>query len=74
VDKDSPALKAGLKVGDVIVNVDGREILVAASFQRMIAEASPGETVSLNIRRGTESMSVKIKLGQAKRRRARGVE
>jgi len=67
VDKDSPALKAGLKVGDVILEVDGREILVAASFQRMIAEASPGETVSLNIRRGSKSMSVNVKLGAAKK-------
>src|SRR4029078_10849523 len=36
IDKDSPAFKAGLKVGDVVVKVDGRDILVAASFRRMI--------------------------------------
>ena len=66
IEKESPASKAGLKVGDVVLKVDGREILVAASFQRMIAEYAPGESVSLNIRRGTKSMSLNVKLGAAK--------
>jgi len=66
IEKDTPAFKAGLKVGDVILKVDGREILVAASFRRMIAEYSPGDSVNLNIRRGTKLMSLNVKLGAAK--------
>jgi serine protease Do len=74
IEKDSPASKAGLKVGDVILKVDGREILVAASFRRMIAEHSPGDSVSLSIRRGTKAMSLNVKLGAAKQTEEPGDE
>ena len=32
VDENSPASKAGLKVGDLVVKVDGREVKLYASF------------------------------------------
>ncbi len=67
VAKEGPAFKAGLKVGDVVVEVEGRQILAAASFQRLIRESGPGETVNINIRRGTNALSLNVKLGAAKK-------
>jgi serine protease Do len=62
VDENSPAARAGLKVGDVVLRVNGREIRVAAAFRRWVDEAQPGETLNLEIKRGEEVLSVKVKL------------
>jgi len=62
VDEDSPASKAGLKVGDVVLKVDGREVKVYASFLRWVTEAEPGETLSLEIKRGDQLLSLEVKV------------
>jgi serine protease Do len=62
VDEDGPAAKAGLKVGDLVVKVDGREVPVYASFLRWLAEAEPGETLNLEVRRGDKQLSLEVKL------------
>jgi serine protease Do len=62
VDEDSPASRAGLKVGDVVLKVNGREIKVSAAFRRWVDEAKPGETLNLEIKRGQEVLSVKVKV------------
>ena len=62
VDPKSPAAKAGLKAGDIILKVNQREIKAAASFRRWIAEAEPGETLSLEIKRGAKTLSLKLNI------------
>jgi len=62
VDERSPAFEAGLKVGDFVLKVDEREIKVSASFRRWVAETRPGETLSLEIKRGEELLSLNVKL------------
>jgi S1-C subfamily serine protease len=62
VDENSPAARAGLKVGDVILKVNGRDIKVFAAFRRWVSEAAPGETLNLEIKRGDEVLTVKVKL------------
>jgi serine protease Do len=62
VDENSPASRAGLKAGDVVLKVNGREIKVSAAFRRWVDEAEPGETLNLEIKRGEEVLSVKLKL------------
>jgi serine protease Do len=62
VDENSPASRAGLKVGDVVLRVNGRDIKVAAAFRRWVDEAKPGETLNLQIKRGEEVLSVKLRL------------
>ena len=62
VEPNGAASKAGLKIGDVILQVEGRDILVAASFRRWVAEARPGETLSLEIRRDGKRMSRNVTL------------
>ena len=65
VDENSPASRAGLKVGDVVLKVNGREIKVSAAFRRWVDEAKPGETLSLEIKRGEEVLSIKVKVEAA---------
>ena len=69
VDDDSPAAKAGLKVGDIVLKVDGREVKVYASFLRWIDEAQPGETLNLEIKRGDQLLTLER---QSSRRRQGG--
>jgi len=62
VEENSPADQAGLKVGDVVVKVNGHEIKVSSAFRRWVEEAQPGETLNLEINRGGKVLSLKVKL------------
>jgi serine protease Do len=65
VDKRGPAARAGLRVGDMVMRVEGREIPAAATFRRWIAEARPGETLNLEVRRGNNTIRLKLQLDAA---------
>jgi serine protease Do len=60
IEKNGPADKAGLKVGDVVLKVDNREIKVSASFNRWVADAEPGETLHLEIKRGEKFLNLAV--------------
>jgi serine protease Do len=62
LEEDGPAFKAGLRNGDVVVRVEGRQVLAAASFRRWLAEAKPGETLTLEVKRDDKPLSVKVRL------------
>ncbi len=56
VDPKSPAEKAGIKVGDLVLKAGGREVADAASFDYRIAVAGIGSSVALSVwRDGRES-------------------
>jgi len=57
IEKNSPASKADLRVGDHVLEVDRRR-----SFEHWIAESRPGETLQLEIKRGNKTFKVPIKL------------
>ncbi len=62
LDVNGPASKAGLKAGDMVRKVDGRNILAAAAFQRWVAEAEPGETLTVEVQRGGKVLTFSVKL------------
>jgi serine protease Do len=62
VEPYGPAFRAGLRAGDVILTVDKRDIKVAATLRRWVAEAEPGDTLNLGIKRGDNLMSLEVKL------------
>ena len=51
VAMDSPALLAGLQVGDIIVKVDGKELLTEAQYEKYIAAAAPEQKMSVTVMR-----------------------
>jgi hypothetical protein len=55
----SVAEKAGLKVGDVITQLDGKAVENAEAFHKLLAAKKPGEAFSVNVTRGGQSMDVK---------------
>lgn len=51
VTQGSPAEKAGLKEGDILVRLDGREISDLRGYSAMLKALAPGQAVRLVIRR-----------------------
>jgi serine protease Do len=64
-DEDSPARKAGLLQGDIILKADGRNADRVSTLQRIIRSHEPGETVDLEVFRDGRSRNFKIKLAEA---------
>ena len=65
VDPESAAGKAGLRVDDVIVGLDGKTI---ASFEDLRAEIDrrkPGQEITLQVRRGEETLTIRVVLGKS---------
>jgi membrane-associated protease RseP (regulator of RpoE activity) len=62
VEKDSPAARAGLEVGDVLTAVDGERVASAWEISGAIDRKATGETVKLEIvRKGSvKSLTAKI--------------
>jgi serine protease Do len=59
ITKDSPADKAGLRRGDVIVELDGKKILDPSELPRMVAFGHIGKTVALKVMRQGKPMEIK---------------
>ena len=62
VEPGSPADRAGLRQGDVIVGLDGRRVPDANALRNQIASARPGSSMAVDVVRGgkPESMSVRL--------------
>jgi serine protease Do len=63
-DETSPAQKAGIEIGDVIVAADGRPVDQVSTLQRIIRGFKPGDNVTLDVVRFGQKKSFKIKLGE----------
>ncbi|HUX34373.1 MAG TPA: Do family serine endopeptidase [Gemmatimonadaceae bacterium] len=61
---ESPAKKAGVEQGDVIISVDGHPIDKVATLQRVIRNYEPGQTVKLEIMRYGKDLTIPVKLGE----------
>ncbi len=64
VNKDSPAEKGGLKVGDIITAVNGEKVTNSDELRNKIADIEPGTTVKLTLIRKENEMTVDVTLGQ----------
>jgi len=62
--KDSPADKAGVKSGDVITQVDGKDINNALDLSRTIAGKNPGTKVELTVFRDGKEQKITVELGK----------
>ncbi len=62
---NSPAEKAGMKRGDVIIAVNNRPVQRVGQLQRMIASFAPGDKVKVEVIRYGEELTFDIKLAEA---------
>jgi serine protease Do len=64
IERTSPAARAGLRQGDIILSVNGERIEGALGLIRTVAAVSPGSTVNLTIRRQGREFDVPVTVGQ----------
>jgi serine protease Do len=62
VEAESPAAKAGMKVGDVIVQLDGQKVTDAGELQVEVGQKRPGSTIKLQVVREGKDLSIPIAL------------
>jgi serine protease Do len=60
VDEDSPAAKAGLRKGDIVVEFDGERVRSVRQFSRLVSETPVGRTVSAAVQRDGQRVTVSV--------------
>ena len=66
VEEGSPAGKAGLEAGDVIMKIDGRAIEGSADLSRTIRSLKPGTKVNLQVWRGGKTRDIAVTVAEFK--------
>lgn len=61
---EGPAARAGLRPGDVLLEVDGRPILDARVAMSDIAAIQPGATLPLTVVRSGEKLGIELEVGE----------
>src|SRR5580658_4564560 len=62
VQPDTPGAKAGLQIGDVVTELDGKAVADAGELQMTVGQKRPGETIHLQVVRDGKPMSVAVTL------------
>jgi serine protease Do len=61
---DTPASRAGMKAGDVLVKFDGVDVATYHHMQRLIGKKQPGDKVKLSLHRGKETVDCELELAK----------
>jgi len=72
--ENSPAAKAGVQKGDVILRFDGESVTSVAKLQRLISEAAPQHTARLTISRNGAEQELSVTLGKREGLRGQNFE
>ena len=64
VTAKSPAEKAGLKDGDVVLALGGKPLEGYAKLTDLVSNSKPSDAVALKVQRGTETIDVDVKLDE----------
>jgi serine protease Do len=68
VEEGSPAEKAGLKEGDVIVRFDGEAVRSASHLVRLVGETPAGRSVGIDVTRGGATQKLTATLAEGRGR------
>ncbi len=59
----SPAETAGLQKGDIITQIDGKNLTTDSSFAEAVDNHKPGDVVTLTVSRNDQTQQIKVTLG-----------
>jgi serine protease Do len=62
VERDSPAEKAGIKAGDVIVAIDGEKVADSRDVQDLVQDRKAGTIVSIDVLREHKPVALKVEV------------
>jgi len=57
---DSPAARSDLRVGDVVMEYEGRRILVSSDLPPLVGQTAPGTAAKLTVLRGGRTLTVTV--------------
>jgi S1-C subfamily serine protease len=60
---NSPAAKAGIRIGDVIVRLNGEVITDSSAVQKAVEVAQVGGNLRLDLRRNGQTINIAVKPG-----------
>ena len=60
VEKGGPAEKAGVEPGDIIIKVDGRDVVSSNVLPRIVTQVAPGKKVVLTVWRGGQAREIAV--------------
>lgn len=66
IDHDAPAGKVGLRVNDVVLEMNGQPVEGAEQLRRMLRETPPGRKVSLLVSRDGNTQTLAVELADRK--------
>lgn len=64
VVQNGAAASAGIQTGDVIVQINNSPVTDTQSLGEALASHNPGDTVAVHIYRGSQQMTINVKLGE----------
>ena len=64
VNPGAPAAEAGIRSGDLVVKFDGKTIRNPSDLSLAVLEKQPGDEVKVELRRGGDSRTVTVELGE----------
>jgi len=67
IDHDAPAAQVGLRVNDVLLEVNGQTVESAEAFGRMMREIPPGRKITLLISRDGANQTLMVELADRKK-------
>ncbi|MCJ7458263.1 MAG: PDZ domain-containing protein [candidate division Zixibacteria bacterium] len=67
IEKESPAEKAGLKAGDIIVQVDNEKVSGSDDVRQIISEKEKGDKISLKVMRDKRQKDFSVTLAETEK-------
>jgi serine protease Do len=67
IDENSPASKAGLKIGDLVVKVNDQAIANFAALRQRVARSRPGDELAIQVKRDEKELTLKVTVGTTRR-------
>jgi serine protease DegQ len=64
VKRGGPADRAGVRAGDILVEVEGKPVPDSATMLNLVAEVQPGKLALLKVVRNSNSLTVKLTVGK----------